>query len=186
MLSKTLFLTFLPVTIALLAGALLPFQASSNAAVGKALGHPLWGALVSLAVSALVLLPLLWLFKVPAPRVATALQAPWWIWIGGLFGALYVVSATAFAPKLGAGSFLVLVVAGQMIAAVLVDHFGLMNLTPRPINLVRVAGVALILAGAFCIHYGGLSSAGRSAPVADQRTLPKTFTENSARPPSSD
>lgn len=170
MLSKAMVLAFVPAAMAFLAGVVLPFQATSNGAVGKALGHPLWGALVSLTVSAMVILPLLWLLKVPAPRIGTALQGPWWMWIGGVLGAIYVGSAAAFAPKLGAGGFIVLVVAGQMIAAVIVDHFGLMNLTPRPINLARVAGVLLILAGALFIQFGGSTQSASTAPLADERT----------------
>lgn len=165
MFSKGLVLAFVPVVMAFMAGVVLPFQATSNGAVGKALGHPLWGAIVSLAVSTLVLLPLLWVLKVPAPRLANALQGPWWLWIGGVLGAVYVTSAAAFAPKLGAGGFIVLVVAGQMIAAVIVDHFGLMGLTPRPVTLARFAGVALILIGAVLIQYTG-SAAPETASIA--------------------
>lgn len=170
MLSKVMVLAFVPIAMALLAGAVLPFQAASNGAVGKALGHPLWGALVSLSVSALVLLPLIGFLNVPAPRIGAALQAPWWIWIGGVFGAIYVVSAVAFAPKLGAGGFLVLVVASQMIAAVVVDHFGLMGLTSRPINLARFTGVALIVAGALFIQYGGQINATSARHATGEQT----------------
>jgi len=161
MLSKTLILSLTPVAIALLSGAMLPFQATANAAVGKLTGHPLWAAAVSLVISLAVLLPLIWYLKLPAPRIGTAVQGPWWLWIGGVMGALYVFSAAAFAAQLGAGGFLALVVAGQMVAAVAVDHFGLMNLTPRPVTLMRGAGVALILIGAFCMQYGGKPAAGQ-------------------------
>ncbi|MCW2480314.1 DMT family transporter [Candidatus Symbiopectobacterium sp. NZEC135] len=152
---KGIVLSLFPAAIALVAGALLPFQVSSNAAVGKALGHPLWGALVSLIVSLLVLLPLLWFFKAPSPRLSNALEGPWWLWIGGVFGALYVVSSTALTPRLGAASFIVLVVAGQMITAILVDQFGLMGLAQRPVTLARIAGVILIVAGAVLIQHTG-------------------------------
>lgn len=154
---KALVATLIPTAIAFIAGALLPFQVSSNAAVGKALGHPLWGALVSLAVSTLVLLPLLWILKVPAPRLSNALEGPWWLWIGGIFGAVYVLSATALTPKLGAAGFIVLVVAGQMIASILVDRFGLMGLAPRPVTVARLAGVMFIVAGAVLVQFAGNS-----------------------------
>jgi transporter family-2 protein len=64
-----------------------------------------------------------------------------------------VTCAAAFAPRLGAGSFIVLVVAGQMITAIVVDHFGLMALTPKPVTLARVLGVALIMTGAIFIQF---------------------------------
>lgn len=162
---KTFVISLIPAAIAFIAGALLPFQVSSNAAVGKALGHPLWGALVSLAVSTLVLVPLLWVFKVPTPRVSTALAGPWWLWIGGIFGAIYVLSATALTPKLGAAGFIVLVVAGQMIASILVDQWGLMGLAPRPVTLARFAGVVCIVVGAVLIQYTGNGS-GEIKPIA--------------------
>lgn len=141
--------------MALAAGAVLPFQAAANANVGRALGHPLWGAMASLTVSVAVIVPLLLVVKAPSPNFSAALQGPWWLWVGGVLGALYVGSATVLTPKLGAGSFLVAVVAGQMVTAVLVDHYGLMGLTPRPINAMRVLGVLLILGGVFLIQGGG-------------------------------
>lgn len=72
-----------------------------------------------------------------------------------MLGAIYVASAAAFTPKLGAGGFLVCVVAGQMVVSVLVDHFGLMGLGARPVNWSRLAGVALILGGVFLVVQAG-------------------------------
>lgn len=159
MLGKTALSVFLPIATALLAGAVLPFQAGSNAAVGRALGHPVWGALTSLAVSVIVILPALLVLKVPVPMISKAIHGPWWLWIGGALGAIYVASAAALTPRLGAGGFLVCVVAGQMVAAVLVDHFGLMGLENKPINLARLAGVVLILGGAFLVQGAGKPAA---------------------------
>lgn len=153
--SKMALVTVASLGMALLAGAGLPFQAAANANVGRALGHPFWGATTSLLISLAVMVPMLILAKAPMPNFANALHGPWWLWIGGVLGAVYVVSATALTPKLGAGGFLVAVVAGQMVMAVLVDHFGLMGLDPKPINFMRVLGVLLILGGVFLIQGGG-------------------------------
>ena len=72
MTGKSTFTALAPVALALLAGAILPFQAASNALVGRLLGHPLWGALVSLAVSVMVVVPALWVLRAPAPAMAQA------------------------------------------------------------------------------------------------------------------
>lgn len=154
--SKMALMTMVSLGMALAAGAVLPFQAAANANVGHALGHPLWGAATSLSISLAVILPILVAVKAPLPNFAAAFQGPWWLWMGGVMGALYVASATVLVPKLGAGGFLVAVVAGQMIAAVLVDHFGLMGLDVKPINAMRVVGVLLILGGVFLIQGGGV------------------------------
>ncbi len=109
MTGKSTFTALAPVALALLAGAILPFQAASNALVGRLLGHPLWGALVSLAVSVMVVVPALWVLRAPAPAMAQAAVGPWWLWIGGVLGAIYVASAATVTPRLGAGGFLVCV-----------------------------------------------------------------------------
>ncbi|MDF3928392.1 DMT family transporter [Pseudomonas putida] len=152
MFSKSMLLLVLPVAMALLAGAVLPFQAAGNAAVGRALGHWLWGAFTSLTVSILVVIAALLIIRVPAPDMGKALQGPWWLWIGGVLGALYVAGAAALTPKLGAAGFLVLVVAGQIITAVLADHYGVMGLGGKPLSLARVAGVVLILCGVLLVQ----------------------------------
>lgn len=171
--SKMALMAFTSLGMALLAGAVLPFQAAANASVGRALGHPFWGATTSLLISLAVMVPMLVLAKAPHPNFANAFQGPWWLWIGGVLGAVYVASATALTPKLGAGGFLVAVVAGQMATAVVVDHFGLMGLEPRPINLMRVFGVLLILGGVFLIQSGGAKSrVAVSEPVHTHVTAP--------------
>ncbi|MFJ4454846.1 DMT family transporter [Pseudomonas sp. NPDC089392] len=152
MFSKTLCLLALPFALALLAGAVLPFQAAGNAAVGRALGHWLWGAFTSLTVSSVVVIAALLVLRVPAPDLGKAMQGPWWLWIGGVLGAMYVAGAAALTPKLGAAGFLVLVVAGQIITAVLADHFGVMGLAGKPLNLARLAGVLLILCGVLLVQ----------------------------------
>ncbi|MEJ5905934.1 DMT family transporter [Pseudomonas kermanshahensis] len=164
MLSKSMVLLGIPVAMALLAGAVLPFQAAGNAAVGRALGHWLWGAFTSLTVSSVVVIAALLILRVPTPDLGKALQGPWWLWIGGVLGALYVAGAAALTPKLGAAGFLVLVVAGQILTAVIADHFGVMGLGGKPVSLARVAGVVLILCGVFLVQ-GNLGSSAAAKPV---------------------
>lgn len=152
MLSKSLLLSTLPMAMAFMAGAVLPFQATSNAAVGRALGHPLWGALVSLAVSTLVVIAALIILKVQAPEIGRALRGAWWLWIGGILGAIYVGSAAVITPKIGASGFIIMVVAGQILIALLMDHFGLRGLEQKPITLTKWLGVALILGGVLLVQ----------------------------------
>ena len=168
MLSKSMVLLGIPVAMALLAGAVLPFQAAGNAAVGRALGHWLWGAFTSLTVSSVVVIAALLIMRVPTPDLGKALQGPWWLWIGGVLGALYVAGAAALTPKLGAAGFLVLVVAGQILTAVIADHFGVMGLGGKPVNLARVAGVVLILCGVFLVQGNWGSSAAAKPAMLEQ------------------
>ncbi|ACR31074.1 DMT family transporter [Burkholderia glumae] len=138
---------------ALVAGALVPLQAGSNAALGRALGHPLWATVASLLVSLLCVLPALFVFHAQAPLLGRAAQLPVWIWFGGVAGVIYITSALVLTPRLGATSFIVSVIAGQMLTSLLIDNYGLMGLPVKPANPGRVAGVLLILAGMLLVQW---------------------------------
>ncbi|WP_241301290.1 DMT family transporter [Burkholderia stabilis] len=147
-----------PTTLALalaafVAGALVPLQGGSNAALGRALGHPLWASVASLTVSLLAVLPVLLATRANAPLIGEALQRPLWMWLGGLAGVIYITLALILTPRLGATTFIVCVVAGQMLASLLIDHHGLMGLPQRLATPGRIAGVALIFAGMIVVQW---------------------------------
>lgn len=140
--------------IALLAGAAVPFQAGSNAGLGRLLGHPLWAALVSLSVSVLMVLPALWVMRAPAPHWSGLVSAPWWAWFGGVAGVAYITAALILTPRLGAAGFIVCVIAGQVLSSLAIDQWGLMGLPERPVNLARLLGVGLIVVGMLVVQWG--------------------------------
>lgn len=144
----------LPLLIALLAGAAVPFQAGANAALGRLLGHPLWATLISLAVSVLMVLPALLLMRAPLPQLSALGQAPWWAWLGGVAGVAYITAALILTPRLGAAGFIVCVIAGQVLSSLIIDQWGLMGLPMRPVNGLRIAGVALIIVGMLVVQWG--------------------------------
>ncbi|MEB3900114.1 DMT family transporter [Pseudomonas sp. NY15356] len=144
----------LPLLVALLAGAAVPFQAGSNAALGRLLGHPLWAAGVSLMVSLLMLVPALLVMRAPAPQLQNLAQAPWWAWFGGVAGVLYITAALVLTPRLGAAGFIVCVIAGQVLSSLLIDQWGLMGLPERPVNAIRLAGVGMIVIGMLVVQWG--------------------------------
>lgn len=160
----------LPAAVAAASGAGTPFQAATNAALGRALGHPLWATLASLLISVLVVLPLLAVFRAPAPVLGAALQGPSWWWLGGVAGAFYVTAALVLTPKLGAAGFMVSVICGQMLASLAIDHFGLLGLTPKPANLLRIAGIALVLLGAVIVQLSYSTTSAPAASSAAQRS----------------
>ena len=155
---------------ALIAGALVPFQAGSNAALGRTLGHPLWATLVSLLISLLVLLPVLLSLRVPVPQFGQALQLPFWGWLGGVAGVIYISAALVITPRLSATGFIVCVIAGQMLASLLIDRFGLMGLPVKETSLGRVAGVLLILLGMLLVQWNSQTGTSRDAPRQVQPT----------------
>ncbi len=80
------------------------------------------------------------------------MQAPWWVWIGGFFGAFFVTAATILVPRIGATMLLSASIAGQMIVSLILDHYGLLGLPQRPVSLWRTLGVVLVVLGVVVIR----------------------------------
>ncbi|MGU3575097.1 DMT family transporter [Brucellaceae bacterium C25G] len=139
--------SFLIIIAAIITGAVVPFQAGANAFLGKNLGHPLWGTVISLCISLICILPVMVFAKVELPTFSNLVQAPRWIWIGGLVGVIYITGALMLAPKLGAAGFITAAIVGQMLASIIIDQWGLVGLPKKPISLNRVIGVGLIFIG---------------------------------------
>lgn len=144
-------LPWLVVPLAALAGALTTIQAGSNAALKKSLGEPLPALLLNygLGIGIVVLANLV--TRQSWPSFGKVAGVPWWAWISGLAGAAYGLAAILLAYWLGAATLMASVVTGQVIASVLLDHFGWLGfevLAVSPWRLLRAAlmiiGVALV------------------------------------------
>ena len=141
---------------ALLAGAVLPIQGAINAQLRADLDAPIAAGAVSFLVAtagiAALLMGQLALGATPAPRIEPLRCLPWWGWLGGAVGATYVVSVFTLIPEIGAAATIALTVAGQQVAAVFVDRFGLLRLPRRQVSRLRLAAVATLLAGVVLIQ----------------------------------
>jgi transporter family-2 protein len=141
---------------ALFAGALVPLQAGANAALGRALGHPLWATMISLAVSAICIVPVMLALRVSGPSFASLADQPKWIWIGGVVGVIYITAALMLAPKLGAASFMTAVIAGQVLASLAIDYYGLVGFEAKSLSPSRLIGAAVVVAGVLVMQGPGL------------------------------
>jgi bacterial/archaeal transporter family-2 protein len=133
------------ILFALLAGAMLPIQFGINAQLATWVGGSLRAALVSFVVGAVGLLVAVLFAARGWPDRAG--DAPWWVWTGGLLGAFYVLGSIVTAPKLGAATLVALILAGQAIASLLVDHYGLVGFDEHPVTPLRIAGIVLLAGG---------------------------------------
>ena len=128
-------------------GALLPLQALINARLGAQTQGPLYASFVSFLVGTCLLGALLLVTRTPWTPGQPLLSLPPWIWLGGAIGALFVFAATLLVPRLGAASMICLVVLGQVVASLLLDHFGVLG-AQRPADAMRVLGALLVIVGA--------------------------------------
>jgi transporter family-2 protein len=129
------------------AGAMLPLQFGINAQLANWVGSPLRATLISFAVGTVVLFAVTLAADRDWPSTDKIAGAPWWVWAGGLLGAFYVLGSVVTAPKLGAATLVAVILAGQTVTSLLVDHFGWVGFEQNPITPGRIAGVALVAAG---------------------------------------
>jgi len=132
-------------------GAATALQAPTNAKMMTAVGSPVNAAFVSFAVGTAAL-GILAVLMQARPDMTAARALPWYAWVGGLYGAIFVVAAAWGVPRLGVATTITLMVAGQLLLSLVLDHFGVMGVPRQPMNIGKVAGVALVLAGVLLVR----------------------------------
>lgn len=140
------------ILLALLAGATLPTQAAVNNRMAMTVGNPIIAALISFIVGTLSLLVYIFATGTPMAGLLAVRSAPPIAWIGGLIGAFFVASTVALVPRLGVAMTFSLVIAGQMVVTLVIDHFGLLGVPVREVSVLRVVGMILIIAGVILIR----------------------------------
>ena len=143
---------FLYALVVFLAGALIALQAGINAQLARWTGHPIFAATISFLVGSAALVGCAVAVRQPWPSVPQVADAPRWIWIGGLLGAVFVYVTAALAPALGATTLLSIAIAGQMTCALVVDHLALVGFAHRPVTPGRALGVGLLVSGEVLIR----------------------------------
>ena len=144
--------TLISLVLAALAGVSLVVQQVLNANLRAALDSAAWSGFMSYLVGLGCMALLAAALRDPVPPASVAGRIPWWAWSGGLFGAIFIGLAILLVPRLGAATFLALLVAGQMLASVAADHFGLLGLAQRSVDLPRLLGSMLLISGVVLIR----------------------------------
>lgn len=137
------------VLIALFVGALLPIQAASNAATSRYFGDVSYATLLSFIVGAVVVVLYIAIKKPTHNDGLVINRFPPYIILGGVISAIYTAAITFLAPRLGVGNTLFAIIVGQAIAALAVDHYGLLGAIKQELTIGRVFGVFLILLGLY-------------------------------------
>ncbi len=137
--------------LAFIAGAALSLQALVNARLSAGIGGAIWAAAISFFVGGAGLLAVQLATRATWPSMERIAAIPYWVWLGGFLGALYVASVITSVPRLGNTTVFAWVIFGQLAASLLLDHFGVLATAPHPVNALRLAGAALVLGGAVMV-----------------------------------
>jgi transporter family-2 protein len=133
-------------------GGLLALQGAINSRLATYMNHPLQAALISFSVGTLSLLLINLFLSAQWPSWHSLIKTPPYLWIGGLFGAIMVSSAIIFIPQIGATSFIAAIIVGQLIMAVVVDHYGILGVPVDQVDWLKILGIGLLLLGFLCIR----------------------------------
>jgi bacterial/archaeal transporter family-2 protein len=139
------------IIISLISGALIPVQASTNAAFSKAIGNPIITALMVFVVGLVGVFGYILIMRVPFPEIMQLKSAPAYGYLGGLIIAFYVIIITFVIPRIGVAPAIGLIVTGQIIAAILIDHFGWFDVAVRSLDLKRTIGMVCMILGVYLV-----------------------------------
>lgn len=135
----------LPFLFAALAGVLNTMQSGTNSTLGKTVA-PGWAVAFVGCATMLTGVAVALATRAPFPRAGLH-HVPWWAYVGGCLGAVFVLSTLLVAKQLGAGAFLATTVTAGIVTSLTMDHFALLGFQQHSASMPRLAGAALMVAG---------------------------------------
>ncbi|MBS7128710.1 DMT family transporter [Haemophilus parainfluenzae] len=146
---------FVYLIIALAAGVALATQSAINTQLAKAMsGQAVIATFISFAVGTIVLFFIAWVKTDLWGNLSTVPSQPWWKLIGGILGAVVVFTTVLLAPKLGITAMLFFIIVGQLITATTIDHFGLIGMPIREVNITKFIGLIIVAFGLVFYFFG--------------------------------
>ena len=146
---------FVYLIIALAAGVALATQSAINTQLAKAMsGEAVIATFISFAVGTIVLFFIAWIKTDLWGNLSTVPSQPWWKLIGGILGAIVVFTTVLLAPKLGITAMLFFIIVGQLITATTIDHFGLIGMPIREVNITKFIGLIIVAFGLVFYFFG--------------------------------
>lgn len=146
---------FVYLIVALAAGVALATQSAINTQLAKAMsGEAVIATFISFAVGTIVLFFIAWVKTDLWGNLSTVPSQPWWKLIGGILGAVVVFTTVLLAPKLGITAMLFFIIVGQLITATTIDHFGLIGMPIREVNITKFIGLIIVAFGLVFYFFG--------------------------------
>lgn len=139
---------FVPIAAMMFAAGLgIPVFAALNSALGQQLGGPVAATAITFAVGFVIAMAALSFIGFP-PASAFTFERPW-IWSGAIFMLFYATSVAFAAPRIGLGNAIFFVLLGQIVAAAIIDHFGLLGSIQSAITPKRALGLVVMAVGIY-------------------------------------
>lgn len=141
--------------LAFAAGVASAMQAAINTQLARSMGgETLIATLISFAVGTVALFFITWAKTDLFGYLATIGQQPWWKLSGGLLGAMFVFTSVLLVPKLGIANMLFVIIIGQLLAAAVIDHYGLIGMVVREMTMPKLIGLVVMGGGLALFSFG--------------------------------
>lgn len=140
------------ILLAIFAGIIVTFQAGFNTRLGQAIGSGEYATLITFVLGTVVVLLFLLVARKPVPTIAVMKTTSWWMYLGAVSGALYVLIVVIVTPNLGVGTTTLLLLFAQIATAIFIDHFDVFALGQKSIDINRIAGVLLVALGVYLVN----------------------------------
>lgn len=142
-----MWMTAVATILALGAGCAMALQPAANAKLSTQCGHPLQASIISFSTGLLALIAVGMLLRIGIPATSNLRSLPTWAWGGGLLGTYMVTVSLTIAPSLGATRWIALVLTGQIILSLFLDHFGLFGYAQHGLTWQRLLGLVCLATG---------------------------------------
>ena len=126
-------------------------QAAVNGYLGTIAGSSLHAAEINLAVGAVLLLVAV-LATSPKQLTRKVQPGPWWMWLGGVVGAIFVIGGATLVPVLGTATTVIAFTAGTIVGGQVMESVGAFGARKTPIDATRALGLAVIIAGVLAVR----------------------------------
>lgn len=134
--------------LAMLVGAVVPIQTAVNTRLRQSVGSPIGATFVSFVIAVAVASVIAFAATGQAvPDMSIPAAEPWWIWLGGFMGVLFIAGNIVLFPQLGAVQTVILPILGQVIMGLVIDRFGLFQSPRVSVGLWRLLGAAIVVVG---------------------------------------
>lgn len=136
------------IIIGLTIGFGLPIQTTINSKLRDAFGSPFLSSLISFIIGTIFLA----IVVVASGQglivgMTTISSQPWWLWLGGVFGVIYLTSNILLFPKIGSVQTVIFPVLGQILMGLLIDNGGWFSSAVQRLTVSRGLGALLVLIG---------------------------------------
>jgi bacterial/archaeal transporter family-2 protein len=129
-----------------------PIQIAANNRLREAVQSPVLSALIGFLVGGTLLAILILSGLFERGELRGLRNAPWWAWVGGLLAVFSVMAGIVALPRMSSATIIAAAVFGQLVASMVIDHFGWLNVPVVPINRSRIIGAVVLLIGAFLMR----------------------------------